>query len=122
VDQVDALRAVMGGDVGAIGELDHLTLADTAASFGPLRLTRAALCGALTQLRSGRIAPTDAQRWASFMKRGSVIAGGYRLNIEWEDDDQFADVLMRMDELGDVINGTMSAAEIDQHIADLSRA
>lgn len=111
----------MGGDVGAIDRLDRRDLASTAAKMGPLVLTRDALRTALTALRSGTATTTQAQRWASFMKRGAGTAGP-PVDIEWEDEDLFADVLMRMDELGDVIDGTMSSAEIDQHIANLSRA
>jgi hypothetical protein len=121
VDQVEALRAVMSGDARALGQLDRSALAETASALGPLVLTRAALGRALVALRGGTVTTTEAQRWASFMKRGAGAAGP-PVDIEWEDEDLFADVLMRMDELGDLIDGTMSTAEIDQHLADLTEA
>lgn len=121
VDQVEALTAVMNGDAVAVSRLDRSCLAETAASMGPLLLSRSALRAALTALRAGTVGSAEAQQWASFMKRGAGT-GNRPVDIEWEDEDLFADVLMRMDELGDLVDGTMSIAEIDQHIASLGRA
>jgi len=41
------------------------------------------------------------------------------VDIAYDDDDQLADPISRLDELGDLIDGTMSTTEIDYWISRL---
>jgi Trp operon repressor len=72
----------------------------------------------LQALQDGRISPQQAQQWASFIRRG-YVAGTTRgpvrpLNIEYDaaNANEVTDLISRLDELGDLIDGELSAAEI----------
>src|ERR1022692_3205792 len=72
----------------------------------PLILTRVAVASVLLRYSRGEITKTDAQRWASFVRRGYVAnteAGALRpLEIDWEasHEDAISQAVVRLDELG----------------------
>lgn len=65
------------------------------------------------------------QKWASFVRRGYPVSSPRKsikpLNIDWDDasSPNFVDVLGRLDELGDTLDGEISAEELDSLIKSL---
>jgi len=123
----DALLDAVGGDTDAVEQVravSHERMADVAGSLSPLVLTRVALARVLSDLRDGLISTEQAQRWASFVRRGNlpcVDAMAVRpIDIGYEDDAAMVDPLSRLDELGDEIDGTMPVDELNDWIARLS--
>jgi hypothetical protein len=125
--QASLLEEAVAGDATAMGEIGSAAHADVLHAGVGLRLvvTRRAVARVLTALLDRAIDPEIAQRWASFIKRG-IAAGGSGavrpLDIEWEDEDLLAEVLGRLDELGDLIDGEMSDAELRQWLGRLETA
>ncbi len=62
--------------------------------------------------------PEQAQEWASFVRRGYVAGRSERpvrpLAIDYDDacEEEIAAVVARLDEIGDVVDGEVSASEI----------
>jgi hypothetical protein len=127
VSVADALRNAVGGAAQAVeqvGTVVHERIADVALSMSPLVLTRAALTRVMRELRDGVISAEQAQRWASFVRRGYIShasAPAIRpIDIGYEDEAAIVEPLARLDELGDVIDGTMSVDELNDWISRLS--
>ena len=123
----NALRDAVGGDVHAIEQIEnvaHAPMAEVAEPLAPLVLTRVALSRVLSDLRDGVISTEQAQRWASFVRRGYVQGANASpvqpIDINYEDEETIVDPLSRLDELGDVIDGTMPVDELNSWIARLS--
>lgn len=64
------------------------------------------------RLQRGEVTGGEAQRWASFVRRGFVAGDGSRLPVtpllidyEPEHEDAIVEVIGRLDEIGDVIDG-----------------
>ena len=86
-------------------------------------LSRTAVIRVLSALADGSVTDGSAQRWAAFMRWGVVSATQRTdLDVEWEPAFELAiaEALGRMDELGDLIDGTIDADEITQLIKALS--
>jgi len=126
-----ALKAVVAGDVGALNAL--LTVPEDrlleAARDVELVLDRESLAGVLRRLRDRQIDGGDAQRWASFIRRGYI--GGQNsgrvkpITVEYEPfyEDEIVDIISRLDEIGDVIDGDIPRrGEISDYLALLGLA
>jgi hypothetical protein len=123
----DALRDALDGNAQAIETpgFEHQTVPHTDRATPARLLTRSALSRVLRDLRDGHISADQAQRWASFMRRGYVSTGSgtgpiHPIDIEYEDEDAIVEPLARLDELGDLIDGTMSDDELNDWIVKLS--
>jgi len=124
-----ALNAALRGDPGAIAELSAAGNSQIVAAAdelpGPLVLTGEAVATVLQGLVERKLDPADCQAWASFVRRGYVsnAAGGATdsLDIDYEltRDEQIADAVSRLDELGDVIDGEISDDEAFELIHSL---
>jgi hypothetical protein len=75
----------------------------------------------LRRLQRRDITPTDAQRWASSVRRG-YVAGVHDgpvlpLDITYEAqyEDRIVEVLARLEEIGDAVDGALSDADV-QHL------
>lgn len=71
----------------------------------------------LYSLLGGNISGADAQRWASFVRVGYTagVKGPVRaLMIDYEEthEDAIAEAISRLDEIGDLIDGTIEGPEI----------
>ena len=89
-----------------------------------LVLTKQAVIRVLRDLRAGRVAPRDVQRWASFVRRGfAAPAQGPLVPLDVDYDPRFEDDIVeavgRMDEIGDVVDGRLTPDEIDEHLVRL---
>lgn len=118
----DALAQVVGGDPGALPLIIPIALADlreAAAELGsPLLVTRAAAVSVLKGLHEATYSPEQAQRWASFVRRGYVARaaeGPIRpLDIAYEEawEEAIAAAVSRLDEIGDVVDGEVTQGEV----------
>ena len=104
---------------------DHAELQEVASCRGePLVISRSAVVAVLAGLRDASISPQDAQSWASFVRWGHVApaVGPIRsLDIEYDPEWELpiADAVSRMDELGDIVDGEITRAEIAILLMDL---
>lgn len=121
-DLADALGRALRGDASAIAEIltaDHSSVRAAETSIGaPLVVRRAAVVGIVRGLIDGRVSPSAAQAWASFMRRGflEVAADGrpiQPIDVEFEDawEDAISATISRLDEIGDVIDGEVTTVE-----------
>jgi len=69
-------------------------------------------------MQLGQTAPSDVQQWASFVRR-SYIAGTKTsaiepINIDYEvsHEEQIAEIVSRLDEIGDIVDGNISDDEL----------
>lgn len=118
---IDALARVLDGDVSAvpvISKAEHVDVQDAAASLQrELVVTRAAALAVLTSLDDGSCSPEEVQAWASFVSCG--YAPGARppirpVDIDYEEawEDAIVEAVARLDEIGDVVDGTVTRSEI----------
>lgn len=109
--------------VGDLSGCSQNDLAAAQARVGPLVLAVPAVRRVVDSLRSGTISPEVAQAWASFMRRGYIATGAggavRPIDIEFEQaaESEIAEVVARLDEIGDAIDGEIGASEL----ADLAR-
>jgi hypothetical protein len=117
----DALTQVMDGDLRAmptIARVDHDDLSKAAQSVpGGLVVTRAAAIAVLQGLDQGTCTPGEAQAWASFVRRGYVRGQGSPIapiDIDYEKacEDAIVEAVARLDEIGDLVDGDLSPAEV----------
>jgi len=89
-------------------------------------LTATAVRHVLSALEHGTASPDLVQRWASFMRRGYIAgarAGPIRpLQIEYEPaaESAIGEILARLDEIGDAIDGDVSTSEVEAMLAALA--
>lgn len=113
----------MRGDLTAVAYVSrasHASLRDAEMSIGqPLIVTRMATVRVLHGLIDDRFSPAVAQAWASLARRG--YAGGLvesgpikPIDIEFEEawEDAISTAVSRLDEIGDAIDGEVTAAEV----------
>lgn len=120
-DLADALGRALRGEAGAIAEIataDHRSVRAAEELIGtPLVVRRAAAANILRGLVDGRVSPSAAQAWASFMRRGFVegaVDGPVRpVEIEFEGawEDAISATISRLDEIGDVVDGEVTSGE-----------
>ncbi|KRF26365.1 hypothetical protein ASG95_19385 [Phycicoccus sp. Soil803] len=117
-----ALGRVLNGDaagMAAIVAVDHDHLSEAVADQeDPFVVSRAAAVALLDGLRRGLITPTEAQVWASFVRRGYVANEGggpvRALDIAFEDawEDAISAAVSRLDEIGDLVDGEVERGEV----------
>lgn len=116
------LRAAVEGDLSALGVVlvaDHAAIRD-ASEGAELVVGPSAVCGVLRAFRAGEASAGQVQSWASFVRRGYVAgreAGAVSpvdLAYEGDREEAIAQVVARLDELGDAIDGIITAEEINQ--------
>jgi hypothetical protein len=100
----------------------------SAAEGVPLTVRASAARSIPVALQSGRIAPAHALAWASFVRRGYLAGGSgpvrpIAVEHETEADDVIVEVIARLDQIGDQVDGTPPTAdELDAMIASLDSA
>jgi len=118
----DALTRVANGDTRAIATIagvDHDDLRKAAQSIPRgLVVTRAAAIAVLQSLDQGTCTPEEAQAWASFVRQGYVsgVGGGpiRPIDIDYEEacEDAIVETVGRLDQIGDLVDGDVSPAEV----------
>jgi hypothetical protein len=131
---VRALSAVLAGDASRILELrsaSHDRLLTAAEALGShLRFGRSTVLRILKDWRVGKITEEQVRWWALLMFVGAFpqewSSTGYRLrgpikeiDIDYSDDDAVNEVVFRLKDLGDAIDGVITPAERDDMVARL---
>lgn len=121
-DLLGALEAVVAGDVARLPEVGAHSASElkaiTRGRQVPLVLSRSGVATVIRDLLAGKISSDQAQRWASFMRRGYVsnrdLDAIDPLDVSYEEvhEDEIADVVSRLDELGDLVDGDLSDEDL----------
>lgn len=119
-----ALNDALLGATSAVNDLEGEDWADlrTAAAQPALILTAHAVAAVFSNYIEGQASRIDVQRWAALMRWGYVAGrSNQALDITFEPshEDAIVEALARLDELGDVIDGEISAAEADELLRGL---
>ena len=117
----EALAQVVGGDPLALPLVASLSQADLllAATLlhSPLVVTRRAAASVLKGYAGATYSPQQVQAWASFVRRGYVASPSKEpirpLDIEYEEawEDAIVEVVSRLDEIGDLIEGEVTVGD-----------
>jgi hypothetical protein len=121
------LVRLVSGDVSAVTTLldvPHQRVAADADGVG-LTVRRESVARVLRNLAQHEITGAQAQQWASFVRRGYVPAPGPNepikpvpIGYEAGYEDAIAEVISRLDDIGDLIDGEVpDAAEIHALLA-----
>jgi hypothetical protein len=124
---LETLQAAVEGDFQAFESLQrrsHVELRNHSESQ-EFTLTSVALRQVLQKLLEEQITPDDVQKWASFVRRG-YIAGRTEspvipIDIAYDPraEEEVADVISRLDEIGDSVDGEIDDDELRRMIAGL---
>ena len=117
------LRITIAGDTAAMSRIasapqSELLLA--AEHCADLALSPQAVARVLEGLLNRTVSPSDAQQWASFVRRGFVApqpSGPVRavdIAYDPEHEEVLATVVSRLDEIGDLVDGEVSDHELAQ--------
>jgi hypothetical protein len=123
----DAVEMLVGGDVSKVSVVRSVSHSDLVRACGDttFKLTNIAVIEVLRKLVDGTVSDSDARLWASFVRRGfaeGVSTGAIRslkIDCTTDHEDAAAEAISRLDELGDLIDGTIDATEIRSLIAQL---
>ncbi|QOF70837.1 hypothetical protein IG197_24105 [Aminobacter sp. SR38] len=123
------IAAIVAGDLSGIPVVqatNHLDLLDAAARLPQLTVSRHALAKVLSAWRSGHCTADDVQQWASFVRRGYVAGGcggrgAHAIDIEYDalDEDLIVEIIGRLDEIGDIIDGEVDDNEREAMLRSL---
>lgn len=123
------LQKAIEGDLSAFDKLNkptnHKLIASKETSH-KLTLKTKAVTLILRELLEDRVNPILVQEWASFIKRGyfpNANTSPIRaIDIEYDPvcEDKIAEVIARLDEIGDLIDGTIAKDEIALMLASMS--
>jgi len=127
-----SLDRAISGDAHAATTLrgvEHDALRRVAAALGePLTVTKQAATRVVQSLIDGTASPTEVQTWASLMRRGYAAEstpGPIRpIDVEFEEpwEDEISTVISRLDELGDLVDGSLTSTESRRLLALLGAA
>jgi len=122
------LGKVVLGDLETFSRMvdqKHESIIEYSRSLPSLVLRAGSVRRVLRDLLHHRASPAEAQRWASFIRRG-YIAGiqdervtPIQISYDPADEHQLADIVSRLDELGDSVDGEISPEELEAMIASL---
>jgi hypothetical protein len=119
---------IIGGNAAKIRLLFGVpqpVLLDISKRVRDLRLRKQAVLRVLGDLRTGRLGQSDAGEWASFVMHGYVRGHVGRLtvvDIPYEEtDDEIAQVILRLEQIGDGIGERVSDQEVEGFIRLLLR-
>ncbi len=119
---------VVNGDLYALPvilEADQSELLQAAANLPQLMITKITMIRVLTALRCGDITADRVQQWASFVRRGYVSgkgSGGIQpIDIAYDkgNEELIAEIIARLDEIGDLIDGEVDAIEQQEMLTAL---
>ncbi len=124
----DAIAESVRGDLQAFSRLVESGMpVDASHDMSPsdLVLTKNEVLSVLRSFKWWDVPESLVQQWASFMRRGyygAATGPRRRLHIEYEPsaEDEIVEIIGRLDELGDEIDGKIPDDELDQMIATLT--
>lgn len=106
--------------------VDQSDLLNSATDLPRLIISRSALISVLTGWRSGIYTPKLVQMWASFIRRGYVSqksdSGVHPIAITYDasDEDLIVEIIGRLDEIGDKIDGDIDENEREEILRALN--
>jgi hypothetical protein len=116
-----ALKATVEGDMSAfliIKAENQGSIIHASASLPPLVITKTALVKVLLAFHNGDTQADTVQRWASFARRGYVsgnvdgVLNPIEIAYDKCHEDLIVDIIGRLDEIGDKIDGVVDSAEL----------
>jgi hypothetical protein len=116
------LVSVIEGDTAhfeAVLATPHQLLQEAARHLPPLVVTRQAVLRVIESPARGEIAPQQAQEWASLMRRGyarqslSTPIKPIDIGYELPHEEVLAEVIARLDEIGDAVDGLITGEELE---------
>jgi hypothetical protein len=121
------LLAAVDGDLDAFEELVQRPpdrIEAQANSLPGLMVTKEAVARILEAMQQGA-SQSVVQQWASFVRRGyfaQAKGSSHPIEIEYETsaEDRIADIVARLDELGDLIDGVISDDELAEMLSDMT--
>lgn len=127
------LSNAVHGDLQAFSLLlkqEHATLRNCRAMLGELVVTPADVRKVLLRFQQEQVSPELVQQWASFLRRGITANEGGEpmvrqpvksIDIEYEPkfEDAIVEVISRLDEIGDLIDGEVTPGEIETRLSTL---
>jgi hypothetical protein len=105
----------------------HAAIQACRASLPELVLPAKAVRQVLQAFQHSEITPEEVQKWASFVRRGYVTGtqdeAVIPIDIEFEAsaEDEITDIIARLDEIGDRIDGKIGSDELAQMVRSVSR-
>ncbi len=123
-----AIAAVVEGDLNSLATVQvagDRELWDSSANLPRLFVSRSTLERVLEEWRGGLFTAEDVQQWASFIRRGFVSGRArgelHPIEIEYDADDEemIVEIIGRLDEIGDRIDGHIDAAEQQEMLRSL---
>lgn len=103
--------------VSILSGVDHKKLLGASLAVGSLYVSRSALSTVMADWIQGVISDEDVQRWASFVRRGYISGAASgpitAIQIDYEEHDELliVDIVARLDEIGDLIDGIIDFDE-----------
>jgi hypothetical protein len=124
-----AIAALVEGDLtylATVRSASHRELRDAAEKLRGLFVSRSAVAKVLEDWRRGLFAAEDIQQWASFIRRG-YFSGRVScellrpIPIEYDvnDEEVIVEIIGRLDQIGDQIDGHINACEQDEMLRTL---
>jgi hypothetical protein len=130
------LSDVVQGNLEAFPRLlkqQHSALSECRSNLAELVLTAAAVRKVLLALERNQVSPNLVQQWASFVRRGYIANADFipdvssqpvkPIEIDYEPsvEDQIADVISRLDQIGDVIDGEVTDNDVREMLDELAQ-
>jgi hypothetical protein len=117
----DLIDVVMGDPthLEAVLLTPHHVLEEVTHRLPPLNVTRQAAARVIESLLRGEISSRQAQRWASFVRRGYASQSSTTpitpIDIAFEPacEDAIAEAVSRLDELGDAVDGILTREDLE---------
>lgn len=116
----DSMLEFINGDIkklSMIAAVSHDELFMIAQEAPELVVTRKVLIKVITEWMHGKTCDDDVQKWASFVKRGYLprqhLGSIKPISISYANDDEemISEVVGRLDELGDKVDGKINVDE-----------
>lgn len=105
--------------VGALASFGHSDILEASkGADAATLLKRDSVVAVLEGLRDGLWTVEEVQPWASFLRRGYVVGGVNTslrpINFDYESqyEDEIVEVVGRLDEIGDMVDGDLSRQEV----------
>jgi hypothetical protein len=124
----EMLEKIVSGDLSSFQVLltqPHESIVKCRSQLKTLKLTKDSVIRVLDALKRRAVSEESVQMWASFVRRGYVASRRAMpvspIDIEFDalDEARISDAIARLDELGDAIEGVLSADEIDGLLTSL---
>lgn len=125
---VAAIAGVVAGDLNCLAKVlraGHPAIREAAARLPQLVVTRSALARVLKDWSLGLFSAEHVQKWASFIRRGYVSGGAsgqvrpIHVAYDPKNEELVVEILGRLDELGDQVDGQLGTSELEQMLQAL---